>query len=68
MEVSLLGARARVVKDLDGQESGGLSDTVGGATDGTSDVSAVALDIVVVVVGEVASEGSAAIELLKESC
>jgi hypothetical protein len=47
-----VGARARVAKDLDGDEAGSLGDTVLSAADGTSTVSAVAITILVGVTAE----------------
>lgn len=60
---SLLGARAIVSEDLDGEEGGGLSNTIGGTTDSAGNVSAVSLDIIIVGVGEVGSEASTSTEL-----
>ena len=59
-----VGARAIIAKDLDSQESGGLGNTVGSAADGAGNMGTVALNIVVVRVGEVGGEAGTAIEVL----
>jgi hypothetical protein len=58
------GARAGGVQDLDGEEPGVLGDTVGGAANGTSNVSAVAVAVGVGGVDDVASPRGTAAEVL----
>lgn len=58
------GAGAGGVQDLDGEELGVLGDTVGGAANGASNVSAVAVAVSVGGVDDVASPRSTAAEVL----
>lgn len=57
---SILGTRARGVEDLHGVEPGLLGNTVGGTTDGTGNVGAVAVAVRVRAVDKVGGKGGAA--------
>lgn len=62
---SRVGTRAIVAEDLDSEEAGLLGYTVGGRTNGASNVSAVALTVAVGTTSEVLEELGATIEVLQ---
>lgn len=62
---SRVGARTIIAEDLDSEEAGLLGYTIGGRTDGTSNVSAVALTIAVGTTSKVLEELGATIEVLQ---
>lgn len=60
------GTRATGVEDLDGVELGLLGNTIGGSTDGSGNVGAVAIAIGAAAVNVVGGEGGTATEVLKK--